>query len=344
MLQQVHAGDIEIVGEVKMLKPNLEISKPQKLLKSNVTRSYIKLLKLELSAKALDVIEQRAERAQNLEKSSQTAPKLLPEQVQLGMNDVPVLNQGAHGSCVVFAVTAAIDAAINKGDYVSQVCQLSLGRYIENNGHIPSGWNGALIRNILGEIELFGFVSKNVQKSYGCAGLTEYPETGEDLLNEESITEFHKYSEKLIANKVSWSSILDIFEASIDSINEDEILLATKRALSAGDRVILGAILLDYEKGVVGAQGTYKFKNDAWVLTPEMISNINNQQEYVGHALLITGYNDKAVAIDSDGQEHRGLLTLRNSWGSNIGDNGDFYMSYDYFKALVIEAQRLRTI
>ena len=60
--------------------------------------------------------------------------------------------------------------------------------------------------------------------------------------------------------------------------------------------------------------------------------------------MVITGYDDDAIAKDSAGQEHQGLLTLRNSWGANAGNHGDFYMSYDYFKLLVVEAQRIRTI
>src|SRR5262245_37425480 len=46
----------------------------------------------------------------------------LPSKIDLGMNRVPVLDQGRHGSCVTFAVTAALDAELGKGDYISQLC------------------------------------------------------------------------------------------------------------------------------------------------------------------------------------------------------------------------------
>jgi len=58
---------------------------------------------------------------------------------------------------------------------------------------------------------------------------------------------------------------------------------------------------------------------------------------------VITGYDDLAVAIDDQGRIHKGLLTLRNSWGKNVGDHGDFYMSYDYFKLLVLEVQQINS-
>ncbi len=342
LINKAIAQDIDMIGTIQTPKPSFNKNNINAFKIYPAKNEYITLLKLNLSTNAINNIEKRAQRAINNQKLLSSIPKWMPKQIELGMNDVPVLNQGNHGSCVIFATTAALDAAINKGDYVSQICQLSLGRYIENNGHAPSGWNGTFARNILSELELFGFISKDIQRTNGCAGLTEYPESGEDLLNEESVAEFHKFSEKLIDNNISWTSILDIFEAGLDSINEEQLLLETKKAIFAGDRIIIGAILIDYEKGVVGAQGTYKNKYDSWVLSSETIKDISSQRDYVGHALLITGYNDNAISIDDKGISHRGLLTLRNSWGSNIGDKGDFYMSYDYFKALVIEAQRVR--
>jgi C1A family cysteine protease len=59
--------------------------------------------------------------------------------------------------------------------------------------------------------------------------------------------------------------------------------------------------------------------------------------------MIITGYDNNATAIDTQGRVHKGLLTLRNSWGNKVGDQGDFYMSYDYFKALALEVQRIRS-
>ena len=60
--------------------------------------------------------------------------------------------------------------------------------------------------------------------------------------------------------------------------------------------------------------------------------------------MIITGYDDDAIATDEKGQTYKGLLTLRNSWGKNAGDAGNFYMSYDYFKRLGVEVQRIRQL
>lgn len=56
-----------------------------------------------------------------------------------------------------------------------------------------------------------------------------------------------------------------------------------------------------------------------------------------GHVMIVTGYDDKAYAVDRQGHIHRGLFTLRNSWGP-IADEGNFYMTYDYFDGMVMEA------
>lgn len=344
LLNQAYAEDIKVIGSLPIKKPSIHKNEPLNLKTNLVADQYISLLKLDLSASAINNIEQRAQQTLNINNFLKNQKNNIPKQKELGMNNVPVLNQGAHGSCVVFSVTAGLDAILGKGDYVSQTCQLTLGRHIENNGHVASGWNGALNRNILSELDLFGFVSKDVESTNGCAGLTAYPISGDDSPNAMEPSEFHKYSQKLLTNNIAWSSILDVFQAGLDNLDPNRILTEVKKSLLAGDRVAIGVIILDYTKGVVGAQGTHNANNDSWVLTQEAIDNIKNQDDYVGHALLITGYDDDAQALDVSGRSHKGLLTLRNSWGNDIGDKGDFYMSYDYFKTLVIEAERLRHI
>ncbi|HHT0592672.1 TPA: hypothetical protein ACTXXA_001638 [Legionella anisa] len=93
--------------------------------------------------------------------------------------------------------------------------------------------------------------------------------------------------------------------------------------------------------GTVGAVGKYKTwrYKDIWVLTLEIIADV----DYVEAAIemVITGYDDNAVAVDNHGVKHKGLLFLRNSWGTSVGDDSEFYMSYDYFKLLTFGITRL---
>jgi C1A family cysteine protease len=46
------------------------------------------------------------------------------------------------------------------------------------------------------------------------------------------------------------------------------------------------------------------------------------------HASVIIGYDDNFINLDGS----LGAFTLRNSWGEEFGDNGLFYMQYDFIK------------
>jgi C1A family cysteine protease len=54
----------------------------------------------------------------------------------------------------------------------------------------------------------------------------------------------------------------------------------------------------------------------------------HNEQPLGGHAVVCVGYSD---TMTSGG--HTGFLRVRNSWGSSWGQQGYFFMPYDYVKA-----------
>lgn len=336
----VFAQDIKVVGTLSQT-----LKAPQnKTLNTKPITQQIKLLKMQLSNSAIQVLTNKTNIAiknQNtIVKSSN-----LPSKVELGMNDVPVLNQGSFGTCVTFATTAAVDAALNKGDYISQLCQLQLGMYLEKNGHSPSGWDGSLGRIVLSQMENFGVISKEKQKALGCGGLTEYPDQEQPTPDTAmSLEQFHEMSEDSEDNPIVYSPILDVYQAILDRTDTNKTISDVKAALNQKDRVTFAVLLLDFDLGVMGAVGTNKAKFDTWVLTPEIARDIYLRPIFGGHEMIITGYDDNAVSVDESGREHKGLFTLRNSWGEQFGDKGNFYMSYDYFKVLAIEAQRIRTV
>ena len=336
----VMAGnDIQIVGEmtqtVSTVHHNLSLST-----RSTPAVREITLMKLKLSDSAQNTFKNRLHASGK--KAAMPAGNYSPS-VQLGMNGVPVLDQGSHGSCVTFANTAAFDAVLNKGDYLSQLCQLQLGRYFENNAYSPSGWDGSFGHIVLSQMEQFGVVNKEQQRAHGCGGLTEYPVSGADPESEVNLADYHQISEPL-SDKLAWSPVLDVYQAVLQETDTKNVLEDIKKALGQGDRMTFGVLLVDFHLGVAGAVGTHHASYDSWVLTPEIIDDINNGAEFGGHEMIITGYDDNAVAIDEEGRKHQGLLTLRNSWSDQIGNSGDFYMSYDYFTSLVIEAQRIRNL
>lgn len=314
-----------------------------KALNAKAKTKHIKLLKVKLSKSALNLIQNRATATSKATNTLSYGASTLPRKVELGMGNVPVLDQGNFGSCVTFANTAAVNAALNQGDYISQLCQLQLGSYLEENGYYLSGWNGSYGRMVLNQMETFGIVSKEKQRTTGCGGMKEYPMTEMSSQIQGMTPEaYHQLSEDLNQKTVLWTPILDLFQAFLDRTNTDKTIHDVKVALNEQDRVTFGVLLLDFDLGFAGAVGSRNVTYDTWVLTPEIARDIYLRPEFGGHEMIITGYDDDAVAIDEDGREHKGLFTLRNSWGESLGDHGNFYMSYDYFKVLVDEVQRIR--
>ena len=330
------AGDISIQGSFQQeIQRSSEGMRPQ-----SAQHQAVSLMQVDLSDKALEKFLAR------IHTSTRVLTKLpeLPPSVQLGMENVPVLNQGIHGTSVIFAVTAAMDAVIKKGDYMSQLCPLQLGQYLQNNGFSPSGWNGALAINVLMQFDLFGFMTKQDQRQFACGALNEYPLRSVSKGQEMIPSQYHGYSYSLASERIAWTSLLDLFQITQDKMDRAITLSQVKQALVRGDRLVMGVLLINYMKGVAGAIGTHTIANDTWLLTPEMIDDFKNNRQYAGHELLITGYDDNAYAKDNFGRVHQGLMTLRNSWGDKVGDQGTFYMSYDYFRALVFEVQRIRAL
>lgn len=265
----------------------------------------------------------------------------LPVRTDLGMNNVPVLNQGSHGSCVTFANSAAVNAAVYGKEYVSPLCNLELGSHFEKNAYMPSGWNGSWGPIVLNQMMRFGIVSMATQREQGCAGIKEYPIDNPFNEGEEfSLADFRKNSEDL-TERMTWNHLLSndaILDPTPVTAEEMEVVLnKTKLALAKGHRVTFGTLLVMADNCFAGACAMRNTAYDTWALTDEL----NSPKGYGGHEMVIFAYDDNATAMDAQGKKHRGLFTLRNSWDSDVGDQGNFYMTYDFFKKYVMEVQEI---
>ncbi len=310
-------------------------------------RHTVKLLKIKLNQKG------RANLLKRLKANHQKprfhmmskAKSSYPEQLNLGMNNTPVLNQGMHGSCVTFANTGAIDALLAQGDYVSQLCSLTLGEYLSTvDKEYPSGWEGSWGGVVLDQLFQYGIVDKETQKSVGCAGMTLYP-TYDMREPTDSMTPI-QYGElsQPINKQLSWQALLSPEDAFGGKVNGEALLSSVKQSLNQGNRLTFG-VLLDTNVNQVGAVGTYHARHDTWMMTPAIEDDVRNNKIDAGHEMIIIGYDDKAAVTDpTSGKLQRGLLVLRNSWSTDAGDNGNYYMTYDYFKTMTDELQTLSTL
>ncbi|WP_133131199.1 C1 family peptidase [Legionella yabuuchiae] len=341
-----HAEEITIVGELHQPIPLTKQDRLSRTLKATSPRE-VTLLKLALSDNAKQSFMHRANMLTAPGNDTFMASANGMQRVQLGMNNVPVLDQGSHGTCATFANTAAIDAILGQGDYISQLCHLQLGRHLQNVAYSPSGWQGSFGPVVLSQLDKFGIISKENQRKYGCGGETEYPRLKGEPATEMSLLEFHNLSEGVYEKQIAWSSLVDVWQFISKEIDPSTTLEQVKRSLREGDRVTFGVLLVDIQLGMVGAVGKHQVANDTWTLTPEIINDLQSNHAWDnagGHEMIITGYDDEALARDQYGRQYRGLLTLRNSWGAKAGNQGDFYMTYDYFRTLTLEAQRIRRL
>lgn len=292
-----------------------------------------------------DISQVLKARSAGLKKSSslEQCPDV-PSQVQLGMNGTPVLNQGAFvGAQSVFAATAAIDAALGKGDYVSQLCLLQLGNYMATNAHSISGWDGTFLPMEWKRLDNYGFVNKEQQKANGCGGLTEYPQTDDLPSTSINYDDYHQMSEGLLEHGMLWSPLLDFNKAIDERTDTAKTLHDIKKSLAHGHRVTSMFLVIgsESELGTPNAIGKHNVNDDTWTLSVSMQRQLTIRPELYGLTALITGFDDEAIAVDEMGKQHTGLLTLRGSWGTSVGDHGEFYMTYDYFRVLVLDAQKL---
>ncbi len=274
----------------------------------------------------------------------------LPASVNRGMNNTPVLDQGQHGTCVTFANTAAIDALIGKGDYVSQLCSLELGGYLKPRSYQETGWDGATGNMVLNQLMTFGVVSKANEKSKSCAGLTSYPGSDANNTGTAMSLDDYKLLSEDISQKYYWKQYVSMVDrsqwadASVAS-QSTQMLTQVKTLLSTSDAAankvkVTFATLLPTSHCQVGACGKYHANYDTWAYSNAIKNDTNPDPSTIGgHEMVIIGYDDNAVATDNEGAKHKGLLILRNSWGPSAGDKGNYYMTYEFFKQYAMELQ-----
>ncbi|MBU3182487.1 C1 family peptidase [Clostridium psychrophilum] len=109
-------------------------------------------------------------------------------------------------------------------------------------------------------------------------------------------------------------SIINAKQYTISSYIALNNLSDIKQALSLSKLVILGMDVFE------------SFENNEIAKTGKMPMPLPIEQNLGGHSVLVVGY------VDADN-----YLIIRNSWGSAWGDNGYFYMPYDYLTSYTFD-------
>jgi len=226
--------------------------------------------------------------------------------VDLGMANVPVLDQGQFGTCVTFSSTAALDARISGGDFISQQCSLALDQALGDNY-----WEGAdYPSQIIDPLKAYGVVSKDkCPEQYG---------DDSELVNPSDYKLLADAAESAEVEQVTY-----IYSAKAD-------LNAVKAALKSGHRVLMAFSLNgDDQLAVQGFNVKVDGVQDVgglWACKQRSSANYC-QNSNAGHEVLVIGYDDTQQ-----------LLKIRNSWNVQVGDDGDYYMTYTYFNTMAVDS------
>lgn len=317
---------------------------------ANQAEKDVTFQRVVLSAEAKQYLAQQVDAAVKPARLN-AALQSLPSASSIDMNGVPVLDQGRHGTCVTFAVLGALDATIGETSskaehgHFSELCNLELGSTLESQSpvndkgeHIyPSGWDGSWATIVLDQIKTYGLVTHKDQKHFVCAGVKKYPLSVErDHGKAMETADFDAHSEK-VATLPTYKIIMHSDDAFSSRVDMNKVLEEVKSVIARGHRATFGT-LLDVKQGHNGALGSYKTPFDTWILTSRIAQNAKDGTIEAGHEMIILGYDDNAVVTGPDNEKHQGVLTLRNSWGVRAGNHGIYYMTYDHFKTLALEA------
>ncbi len=213
----------------------------------------------------------------------------------------PIKDQGNIGSCTAFAAVGMYEyfqkRAFNKYIDGSELFVYKTTRNILD----WDGDTGGYLRTAMGSLALFGIPPSS-----------SYPYEVEKFDNEPPAF-IYSYGQNFQA--------LTYYRLDPLGSSGNQALINIKEQLSIGIPSMMGFTCytsLDHPK--TSKSGKIPFPSE-------------NESVLGGHAVMVVGYDDDLVIINPiDKKRRKGALIIRNSWGTNWGDDGYGYIPYEYVK------------
>jgi hypothetical protein len=208
--------------------------------------------------------------------------KKLPAKVDLRMEELPIFDQGALGSCTANAISSAFAFSVLKQK--EETFYVPSRLFIYYNERLMEGTvnqdSGAMLRDGIKSVNKVGVCTED---SWPYV-ITKFTNKPTDLCYKEAS------GNKAIKYERLSRSLYDF-----------------KSCLASGLPFVGGfAVYESFESREVSKTGMMPMPK-------------KNEKFYGGHAILVMGYDDSI-----------GCFIVRNSWGKKWGDNGHFFMPYEY--------------
>lgn len=116
-------------------------------------------------------------------------------------------------------------------------------------------------------------------------------------------------------------------------LNAGKYKISAYKSLGSLDEIKQN-LALRQQPVLLGMDVYESFESEKVAKTGVMTLPGKDEKKIGGHAVLVVGYKDsvRTYGFAYRKQTNNGYLIVRNSWGSDWGDKGNFYMPYGYVK------------
>lgn len=273
-----------------------------------------------------------------------------------------VLDQGSFGSCVTFATNAALSyVSTGVTTNIAPLDTLLQGFLNNQNDMTKTGWDGLngtgqILMRILDNREgyyrsytqtkdLYNNLSHNYSKINTGGDLTLSKLYNVDGFKDnieiyDSIVKAH-YPQKQINNIVY--NNLNIKQGS----NNNAIKL--KQSLDSGHKVVVGFVIYDSlqkpkcKNGNVNGDAYFKYDNSKTLVTNASLVSTKKDAWTKASGCALGGH-EVIVASYFENEAGQLIFLIRNSWSDQAGDQGNYYMTADYFNRAGMDGYELQSV